>query len=124
MNELRVGDVISRPKLGVVDHLGIVVGFDRVLHNTPERGEHVSSFREFALGQPVKLVSRAKSVAEAWEVVQRAGVILSKPKQWSLTHNCEITVAKAQGLPLQSKQLAGWAVAGAVIGLALLASRA
>jgi hypothetical protein len=121
---LRVGDVVSRPKVvGVIDHYGIVVGFDRILHSTPERGEHVSSFAEFAFGQPVRLVSRTTSWAEAIEIVQRAGAILSKPATWSLINNCEVTVAKAQGLPPHSKQL-GWAGVGAAVGLALLAVRA
>lgn len=125
MGRFQIGDVISRPKFnGVVDHHGIVVGFDRVLHNTPERGEHVSSFSDFALGARVQLVNRAGSLAEAFEIVRRAGVILSNPQRWSLVHNCEVTVAKARGLPPHSKQLAGWALAGTLISLALLAARA
>lgn len=124
MNDLQVGDQIARPKIqGVVDHVGVVVGHDRVLHNTPSRGEHESTYREFAASQRVRRIGRVKSYREAQGVVARGAAILRAPKAWSLLNNCEVTVARALGLPPQSKQLVGWSLFFAVVGVALLTAR-
>ena len=44
------GDIVSRRK-GMVMHRGIALGDGRVLHNTPFRGEHISSEEEFSAGR-------------------------------------------------------------------------
>ena len=43
------GDIVARRKW-LVMHKGVVLGDGRILHNTPWRGEHVSSEREFRAG--------------------------------------------------------------------------
>jgi hypothetical protein len=57
---LRPGDVVSRPK-GPVTHVGVVVDGGGVLHNTPGRGEHVSSVAAFAAGRPLRVERHAES---------------------------------------------------------------
>lgn len=109
----RMGDVIARRK-GVVLHIGVVLAPNEVLHNTPERGEHVSSLDEFAAGRRVRLVRAActQSRARASTARPRAG------RSYNLfTHNCEHTASRVVQGRSESPQLRSWAVG---IGMAAL----
>lgn len=112
------GDVVSRRK-GVVMHRGIALGDGRVMHNTPGRGEHISSESEFANGQRVHVESasyaeRQRSLAQAARLERgRYG------RSYSLFgNNCEHTVHRAASGAARSPQLRGW-IAG--VGLATIA---
>jgi hypothetical protein len=84
-----IGDILMRPKLPCLEHIGVAIGNGLVCHNTPERGEHVSTIQEFAAGQPVKVQHTA---ANPLGVVSRANKILANPKKYDPVHrNCEHT---------------------------------
>ena len=118
MSRYLAGDVLSRRK-GLVMHRGIALGDGRVLHNTPVRGEHISTEREFANGQRVRVESatyaeRQRALAHAAYVERR-----HSPRRYHLFgNNCEHTVHRANSGDARSPQLRGW-VAG--VGLAAVA---
>lgn len=123
----QVADVLSRPKsfFGLVAHKGVVVGHDAVFHNTPLRGEHISSSREFADGKMVTIVRRHPNVASKQAILRRIRHQLAEPRAHHPTaYNCEHSVSRALGLPVQSEQLQTWVKVAGVLALALLASRA
>jgi len=112
------GDLLSRRK-GLVMHRGIALGDGRVLHNTPGRGEHISSETDFANGQRVHVTSatyseRRRALAHA-AVLETSG---SARPYHLLGNNCEHTVHRAASGDARSPQLRGW-VAG--VGLAAVA---
>ncbi len=116
MSRYLPGDVLSRRK-GFVMHRGIALGDGRVLHNTPFRGEHISSETEFRGGQPMYVTrldrgSRERALRHADETVGRRAYSL-------LNNNCEHTVTRAIGGEAESPQLRGW-MAGLAAGAALL----
>ena len=51
---IRPGDILRRPK-GLHEHVGVAWFDGRVLHNSPRRGEHLSSVDEFAAGRAVRV---------------------------------------------------------------------
>ena len=57
------GDILSRRK-GVVMHRGVALGNGQVLHNTPSRGEHISSVEEFRAGQRLHVEPRSRTQRE------------------------------------------------------------
>ena len=91
MNGINIGDIIERPKgFGLTRHRGVLLGVDQVLHNTPERGEHLSTLAEFAQKQVVSLYARCKDVHAA---LSRTEKILSDPRKYHLiVRNCDHTV--------------------------------
>ncbi len=118
MSRYLAGDILSRRK-GLVMHRGVALGDGRVLHNTPGRGEHISSEAEFANGQRVKVArasytERQRSLSHAYRV-ERSG---SRRSYHLLGNNCEHTVHRARSGAARSPQLRGW-VAG--LGLAAVA---
>lgn len=106
------GDILVRRK-GVVMHKGIALSGGRVLHNTPLRGEHVSSEREFRAGR------RLWVKKQDGEARRRAldGAEQASGRYNLFTNNCEHTVNRATLGQASSPQLQAW-VAGA--GLAVL----
>ncbi len=106
------GDIVARRK-GPVMHKGIALGDDRILHNTPWRGEHVSSEAEFRAGRRLR-VNRLASDARR-RALETAG---DASRRYNLfTNNCEHTVNRAATGRATSPQLQGW-LAGA--GIAVL----
>jgi|SRR6185436_12747756 len=93
-NTLAIGDKLTRPKaLGLIQHVGVFLGTNTVLNNTPERGEHISTFREFAGEAKVKVESTG---ANPWSVKMRADKIVSNPKPYDpIDRNCEHTANEA-----------------------------
>ena len=113
MLDLMPGDVVARRK-GPVMHKGVVMPGGRILHNTPGRGEHLSTLAEFAAGKRVHLVRRAcgTSRARAYEAAPR------RDRGYNLfTYNCEHTASRVAHGREESPQLRGW-IAG--IGVAAL----
>ncbi len=118
MTRYLAGDVLSRRK-GLVMHRGIALGDGRVLHNTPGRGEHISTESDFANGHRVRVESasytaRQRALAHAAEL-EREG----RGRSYHLFgNNCEHTVNRATSGDARSPQLRGW-LAG--VGLAAVA---
>jgi len=111
------GDIVSRRK-GMVMHRGIALGDGRVLHNTPFRGEHISSEEEFSAGRRL-YVTRMDRIARQRALLHAEMDAGGRPYSL-LANNCEHTVSRAIGTEVESPQLRGW-VAGLVAGAALLA---
>lgn len=93
VQELKPGDVLRRRKTGVW-HLGICLGTDKILHNSPgppRSGEHVVSFKTFAAGREVYVAHSNPKTRAA--VMQRASGILAHPSAYSYVwRNCEHTI--------------------------------
>jgi hypothetical protein len=80
--------VISRPKLGVIPHVGLLLPDDTVVHCTPERGVHRSTVDDFAGGQDVRTLWEVPADL-SWTVMQRVSWMLQNPRQYDLiTFNC------------------------------------
>ena len=113
MIALMPGDVVARRK-GPVMHKGVVLADGRILHNTPGRGEHVSTMDEVAAGRSVHMVRRTS-------VRSRARAYRAQPRPESrynlFTNNCEHTASRVAHGREESPQLRGW-IAG--VGVAAL----
>ncbi len=107
------GDIIARRK-GLVMHKGIALGDGRVLHNTPLRGEHISTEAEFGAGKRVRVVRRQSRDERraTLERLERA----DRRRYNVLTNNCEHTVHRHADGRGRSPQLRGWALG---VGLAV-----
>ena len=120
MTEFLPGDIVLRRK-GPVTHQGIALGSDRVLHNTPRRGEHVSSMEDFRRGKTVRVrrlgqTRRAKALRHAEQAVEGGA------QRYNLfRNNCEHTVTRATTGRARSPQLVAVA-AGIAAGAAALAA--
>jgi len=114
MSSYLPGDIVSRRK-GFVMHKGIALGDGRVLHNTPFRGEHISTEHEFRNGQRLYVTSQDRARRE--RALLHAEGIRQGRSYSLLTNNCEHTVSRASTGRAQSPQLLGWA-AGLAVGLA------
>lgn len=115
------GDVLARRK-GMVMHHGIALGGGRVLHNTPDRGEHISSLADFAQGQKIRVQKR--NLHERNRALVSASSLSaggSARHYHLLDNNCEHTVHRYSGERPQSPQLRGWlaGVGCAAVALAL-----
>jgi len=111
------GDIVSRRK-GFVMHRGIALGDGRVLHNTPFKGEHISSEDDFSAGRRM-YVTRLDRAARQRALRHASSDDLNRT--YSLfDNNCEHTVMRAIGAEVESPQLRAW-VGGLVAGAALLA---
>lgn len=117
MSRYMPGDVVSRRK-GFVMHRGIALGDGRVLHNTPFRGEHISSEAEFRAGQRmyVTRLDRAQRERALRHAESEAGL-----RPYSLvSNNCEHTVSRAIHGEAESPQLRAW-VGALAAGITLFA---
>ena len=113
------GDVVARRK-GPVMHKGVVLGEDRILHNTPWRGEHVSTEREFRAGRRLRVTPTDRQIREQ---AVGAGAAQENPRRYNLfTNNCEHTVNRITTGRPTSPQLQGWMVGAgmAVVAFAVL----
>jgi hypothetical protein len=115
---LRPGDVVSRPK-GPVTHVGVVVDGGGVLHNTPGRGEHVSSVAAFAAGRPLRVERHAES--DRHRLAAAASGHGPRGRYHLLANNCEHLVSRVRDGRADSPQVSVWAlgVVGAVAGTLL-----
>lgn len=100
---LEVGDVIERPGF-VVIHKGLYLGANEVLHNVPEKGEHISSFEEFSEGKVVRF-SKVKDESR-WSIVMKSKEAARLRRQYNvLANNCEHTVNRIINGVAESQQL-------------------
>jgi hypothetical protein len=99
-----IGDLLVRPKgFGIVKHVGVLVGPNTVLQNTPEKGEHLTTVTEFAAGAPVTVLPTG---AQPSDVMVRARQILARAKAYNpLARNCEHTAIEAVRGVAKSPQL-------------------
>lgn len=113
----RPGDILSRPK-GPVTHVGVLLDGGLVLHNTPRRGEHVSTLAEFSRGHPVS-VQRLDDSARL-RLLARARA--RDADYHLLRNNCEHTCYRALDGEPRSPQLLSYSLGlvGAVAGTLLL----
>ena len=112
------GDIVARRKW-LVMHKGVVLGDGRILHNTPWRGEHVSSEREFRAGRrlrvtPLDTTMRRRAVSAARDGARRYNLF---------TNNCEHTVNRVTTGRASSPQLQGWLVGAGMAALAFAVFR-
>lgn len=85
------GDILYRKKIPAI-HLGIYLGNDKVFHNNPENGEHISSVSEFADGNKVHVFSVPEKLRHI--VLERVNQVMADPDSYSLFfNNCEHTVS-------------------------------
>lgn len=104
MSRAYPGDVVACDK-GVLKHVGVVISENRVLHNTPERGEHISSLFDFCQGRPYEIRRTPAHLCQV--VLHNASIIAISPRQYDvIVNNCEHTATRALGLEPQSQQLA------------------
>jgi len=118
----RPGDILTRPKALFV-HKGLYLGWGRVLHNTPERGVHISSIDEFAIGKLVTIVPVADDTRTRALNNVNAGIPLPQPYDF-LRNNCEHTVTRLVADHPHSPQLFWWGFGIAAISALALAYRA
>ena len=100
-----IGDFLIREKaLGFIDHVGVWVGPNTVIQNTPPKGEHLASVPEFAAGEPVKVVATG---ADPIRVMARVRQILANAKPYHpISRNCEHTANEVVRGFARSPQLA------------------
>lgn len=119
MSRYLPGDIVQRRK-GLVMHQGIALGDGRVLHNTPGRGEHISSEHEFRAGRRLH-VSR-QSLTERERALAHADRL--RPRDYHLLrNNCEHTVSRASTGQAHSQQLKQWVAGVGVAGVAFALTR-
>lgn len=113
-SDLTDGSVVKRKKLGVIDHVGIIVyeyGHPTVIHKTPGKGVIQETLEEFASGAAVEPAREYHSTLPAWTVANKARSAVGR--KWSLFDNCQHFVTEVLGLKKESRQLQ--------LGLCLLA---
>ena len=119
MTQWLPGDIVLRRK-GPVMHQGVVLGDGRVLHNTPLRGEHVSTEADFRRGR--RLHVRRLDAVQRQRALHYAED--SDRRRYNLfTNNCEHTVSRAAEGRAESPQLATWAVGFGVAAVAFALTR-
>lgn len=116
---IRTGDILTRPKaLGIITHVGVAIAPDRILQNTPSKGEHLTTVQEFSAGKPIKV---HRIGANPSIVVARAQTILANPQQYDvIQNNCEHTATKIVHGIARSPQVAFFGVL-ALLGVAAFA---
>lgn len=83
-----LGDLLIRPKFfNLVPHEGVFVGRNTVFHNTPVRGEHLSTLEDFAAGQEI---TAHPTGANQNQVLSRLRQALASPKRYNpFSRNCQ-----------------------------------
>lgn len=116
IEQLSIGDQLFRRK-GMVMHVGIYIGNQLILHNTPNKGEHSVDFDTFANGKTV--YARPTNMLPC-QVAARAQQLLASPAKYQLfKRNCEHTAsAITKDLPqsAQLQEIETWALIGGAFG--------
>jgi hypothetical protein len=84
---VEIGDLVSRPKAPGLRHVGVVVGFDTILHNLPGKGEHLSTVQEFSSGRLITVNRRGANAAEVFMRARRVSIIQRSTTRSSATAN-------------------------------------
>jgi hypothetical protein len=122
ITDIRVGDILTRPKaLGIVTHRGVVVAPNLILQNTPHKGEHLATIPEFSSGKPVRV---HRTGANPSIVTARAQTVLANPQKYDVfKNNCEHTATKVVDGIAKSPQLGFFAILALASAALLLASK-
>jgi hypothetical protein len=90
--------VIARPKMnGGGEHCGVLFMGNLVAHNTPERGEHVSTLQEFAPGGKFRVV-RHVLPEHFHESMHRIREAVQSPRTYHATkNNCQTFANRLTG---------------------------
>jgi len=117
---LAIGDILKTRKDVFIEHKGVYLGPNAVLTNTPEKGEHLTTYDEFA---GLREVIVARTGANSASVIRNSQKILSRPKRYHpALRNCEHTSYEAAYGKAKSPSLfAALFLSG--IGLALASFR-
>ncbi|MDO6542798.1 hypothetical protein [Photobacterium sanguinicancri] len=120
LNLTSVTELYRKKASGMVAHAGLLLEFtcgrQAVLHNTPERGAHLSSFVQFSENQNVNITKQYFSELDIMK--QRIVSILSKKNKYSVFDNCEHLASEVITGIAKSPQLQA-TIAGTAIGTAL-----
>lgn len=120
MSRYLPGDIVSRRK-GFVIHKGIALGDGRVLHNTPFRGEHITTEQEFRNGHRLHVTPQDR--ARRQRALAHADALIEGRSYNLLTNNCEHTVHRASTGRSHSPQLLGWAAGLTAAAVTLAVTR-
>ena len=113
------GDILSRRK-GILMHKGILLDDGTVYHNTPSRGEHVSSFAAFSKNRNVY----AEPTDEFTREEALWGAKLYPRRRYNpFTNNCEHTVSRAATGTHRSPQLTSILLSGGIAVATLVLTR-
>ena len=112
--------VISRPKAGL-QHWGVLLSDNRVVHCAPVRGEHITSVEDFAAGEDITFV-RMLVPPEYSPTMRRIAESLRNPKAYhAVTNNCQTFATRMIGAEPDSpdlKAVVALLVVAAVVGVA------
>lgn len=113
------GTVLARRK-GLIMHKGILLEDGSVYHNTPRRGEHVSSFASFSKNRNVY----AEPTDEFTREEALWGAKLYPRRRYNpITNNCEHTVSRAATGSQRSPQLTSLFLSGGIAVATLALTR-
>jgi hypothetical protein len=103
--------VIARPKThGGGEHWGVLLPDGSVAHNTPERGEHISTLAEFAANLTLRVV-RDVPPAHFYESVERIRIAVQSPTAQLAYHptknNCQSFANRVTGEAPRSPAVEG-----------------
>jgi len=84
---LKMGYLLYRTK-GFVEHCGIYVGNNKVLHNSPKNGLEITSCEDFAKGLGVKVIKT--EIEDSSVLTKRIQEIISSNTRYNFAlNNCE-----------------------------------
>lgn len=107
-----MGSLLFRSK-GIVEHVGIYLGFNRVIHTVPETGIAIVDVKEFSAGKSVRVV-KAEHVDEL-TLSARIRELMSSNTEYSLSaRNCQHIANYILTGNKKSPQLR-WSITSAVI---------
>ena len=100
--------VIARPKIsGGGEHWGVLFPGNLVAHNTPERGEHVSTLQEFAPGGKFRVI-RHVLPEHFHETMRRIHEAAKTPQAYHATkNNCQTFANRVTGEAPRSPAVEG-----------------
>lgn len=115
--KLKLGDLLYRSK-GFVQHAGVYMGKEQVLHNGPDGGVEVVSYDTYSQGKTVNVVSTDQQ--NICELKQRLQQITQGDTQYQwFSNNCEhianFLISGRKHSPQKQAAIAG-AVIGAIAG--------
>lgn len=86
-SNLKPGDKLYRSK-SFVEHSGVYLGNNQVVHNSPSNHTEIVELEKFADGKPIKVISNRHTDESGLKA--RVQMMLSKETKYHLfSHNCE-----------------------------------
>ncbi len=111
--DINIGDLLYRSK-GIIEHAGVYIGNNQVLHNQPTNGAVITSYEEFANGKTVKVMST--NLTNQTQLAMRLKEIFTNNTRYNLLeNNCEHMANLIINGRKMSSQIQS-SVVGAVIG--------